>query len=262
MILSRRNLVLHILFLLSLIFAQNSLSALDRPKQNLKGVDYKLAANVADAIATDTTGKEVDLIELIKVRPTILLPVYYRCPRLCGILFDSLFAVVKDIPLKLGEDYQIIAFSFNPKEKIEDSTKKLDEYVAKYKLNKDGLKFLIADKPNIDNVMQSIGFIYQEDGNDYAHAAVAVFVSPTGKITHYFTGVAFEPKAMRLALIESSEGKLGTILDHVLLYCYRFDQYEGRYSIIASRVVRMGTVTIVIMIALFMFRFVRKKQLK
>lgn len=262
MILCRRNLVLHILVWVSLIFTHNSLSALDRPKQNLKGVDYKLANNVADAIIVDSNGKERKLSELLKDKPTILLPVYYRCPRLCGILFDSLLAVIKDIPLKLGEDYQIIAFSFNPKETTEDSKKKLSQYVAKYNLNRDGLKFLIADKPNIDKVMQSIGFIYQEDGNDYAHAAVAVFVSPTGKITHYFTGVAFEPQAMRLALIESSEGKLGTILDHVMLYCYRFDQYEGRYSIIASRVVRMGTVAIVIIIAIFMFSYVRKNQLK
>jgi protein SCO1/2 len=82
-------------------------------------------------------------------------------------------------------------------------------------------------------------------------------VEPNGKIAQYFYGVEYSPKDLRFGIVQASQGKVGNVVDQVLLYCYHYDPRTGKYGAIVSRVLKVaGAVTVLILggFLIIMFR--------
>lgn len=183
----------------------------------------------------DHKGEVKKLEDIVKRnRPFIVVPVYYKCPRLCSLTLNELSNSLDEVELELGEDFSVLTVSFDPAEGPELAEAKgaayhetLENHSADFK----GWPFVVGAQENINTLMKQIGFNYAADGADFSHASVYMVASPEGKITRYFYGFPIKGKSLRLALVEASEGIIGSTLDRVLLYCFRFDHIKGQYTL-------------------------------
>jgi protein SCO1/2 len=108
--------------------------------------------------------------------------------------------------------------------------------------------------------MNQIGFGYVRDGNEFAHGSGIFVITPTGEISQYFTGIEFPASDVRLGLVEASKGRIGTPIDHVLLFCFRFDPTKGRYTLMAGNIMRAGgAITLLALIFIFVLTFRRRE---
>lgn len=193
----------------------------------------------------DSSGTDVRLGDLVKDKPVILSLVYYECPMLCTQVLNGLSASLRQLDsLAIGTDYDVVTISIDPKETPELSAKKKAAYVQALGAagGDRGWHFLTGDQPSIDAICESVGFryFYDEEVGEYAHAGGVVVLTPSGKVSRYFIDVVFPRLDMRLALVESSEGRIGSIVDAITLLCFRHDPATGKYGLVVTNVVRLG----------------------
>ncbi len=224
-------------------------------------IQQNLGAKVdIDAPFVDQDGKTVRLRDyMASGKPVLLSLAYYNCPSLCNFHLNGLNDAFKALQKPLGEEFQVVIISFDPKEKHELAAAKRESYLKEYG-RADGAKgwhFLTGEASSIEPLAKAIGFKYRwdEEQKQYAHAAAAYAISPDGTISRYFFGITFEPKALRLSMIEASKGQVGTLVDRLTLACFHWDPKEGRFTIAASRVMRAGGVMIILVLAAFLLPF-------
>lgn len=221
--------------------------ALEKPGEELKevGIDQKRGAWIdLDANFTTESGERKPLREILDpTKPAVLIPVYYGCMSLCGLALDGALDVFNQLTLILGEDYQIATVSFNVKDSpglAKAASERIGKQFKDPALAQKNWRFLVGEESSVMPLMDSIGFKFRPDGNDFAHASTLVLLTPEGQISQYFTGVVYPAFDLKLALIEASDGKVGTALDRALLYCFRFDPTQGKYIWFAFNIMRAG----------------------
>jgi protein SCO1/2 len=220
------------------------------------GIDQKLNAQVPlDAVFRDEEGRQVKLGDYFGKKPVVLSLVYYECPMLCTQVLNGAVAAFKVLNFTVGNEYEVVTLSFNPKETPAMAAAKKQTYLAKYGRPEGakGWHFLTGEKPAIDAVAGAVGFRYTFDqaSQQYVHASAIMVVTPEGRVSKYFYGIEYPPKDLRLGLIEASGGRIGTPVDQVLLYCYHYDPHSGKYSMVVMNVLRLGGVLTVALIAGF-----------
>jgi protein SCO1/2 len=222
------------------------------------GIDQKLNASVPlDATFRDETGRTLRLGEYFQGRkPVILSLVFYECPMLCNQVLNGLTATMKVMPLKLGEDFDVLTVSFDPRETSELAARKKESYVQRLQRpgTSAGWHFLTGDEANIKRLTEAVGFRYGYDArtNQFAHASGIMLLTPEGKVSHYFYGVEYGPKDVRLGLVEASAGRIGSPVDQLLLYCYHYDPATGKYAWVINIYRWGGAITVAGMIALLL----------
>lgn len=209
------------------------------------GIDQKLDALVPlDAVFRDEQGRQVKLSDYFGKRPVVLSLVYYECPMLCTQVLNGAVAAFKVLNFTIGDEYEVVTLSFNPKETPAMASAKKQTYLAKYG-RPEGVKgwhFLTGEQPAIDAVANAVGFRYTFDtaSQQYVHASALIVLTPQGRVSKYFYGIDYPPKDIRLGLIEASDGKIGSPVDQVLLYCFHYDPHAGKYSMVVLNVLRLG----------------------
>ncbi len=190
---------------------------------------------------TDSNGQQVLLSELID-RPTLVIPVYYRCRNVCNMLLGGLVEAIPDIKLKAGEDYRIVTFSIDTTEStdIAAHSKKTFMTALNNSIPYDSWTFLTGDDKNIRLVTDSAGYRFQKKGVDFLHPVAAFVVSGTGKIVRYLNGYRFAPLDLTMALIEASEDRIGHPIRTAISFCFSYDPAGRRYTFNLLRV--SGTV--------------------
>ncbi|MEX1024850.1 MAG: SCO family protein [Planctomycetota bacterium] len=194
---------------------------------------------------TDHTGERVRLGELITGdKPVVLALVYYECPMLCNLVMGGLVRALKALPLTVGEDFDVISISIDPEETPELAAGKRAGYVERYDRGDDGegWHFLVGEGAEIEAVAEAVGFGYTfvPGTGEYAHAAGITLLSPAGRVSHVLFGTEFSARDLRLALVESSAGRLGTTVDKILLRCFQYDPAKGQYGLAILTVIRLG----------------------
>jgi protein SCO1/2 len=231
-------------------------AAAENPAQTLK--DVGITPRIGERIPTDlafrdTEGQSLTLEKCVGERPLVLTPVYYRCPMLCGLELDGLVRCLRAIDLTVGQDFDIVTFSIDPHETADLAAAKHAKYVETYgrASAKSGWRFLTGDAEAVTRLCEAVGFraLYDEATGQYAHAAGILVLTPEGRISRYFYGVEFAPRDLRMALVEASTGKLGTLTDQVLLYCYAYDPTTGKYGMAIMNLVRAAGVMTVLTLA-------------
>jgi protein SCO1/2 len=217
------------------------------------GIEQHLDAQVPPDLAfVDDTGRAVKLGDYFGKKPLILNLVYYNCTMLCGEALAGLTGAMRLVKFDVGNEYDVITVSFNPRETPEIAAEKKKDYLKRYGRPgaASGWHFLTGPPESIDALTKAVGFQYQYDPRiqQYAHATAIMVLTPQGHISRYFYGVDFPPKDLRMGLVEASQGKIGNAVDQVLLYCYHYDPATGKYGAVVANILRLGAgVTIVLL---------------
>lgn len=214
---------------------------------------------------TDTEGATKPLKEFaLPGKPIVIAPVYYKCPRLCGLLLSGVYDLLNELPLKLAEDYSVLVVGFDPTETPSDAKKVMDKFNPRLfgdaKGGSGGIKYLTGTEGNVSALMNELGFKFMKDGEDFAHSAAVMILTSSGQISQYFTGIMFPQWDVRLSLVEASKGVVGTAIDHFLLYCFRFDAVKGRYTWAVLALLRVGGALTLIGLGVVYYLFGRRSR--
>jgi protein SCO1/2 len=199
------------------------------------GIDQRLGQQLPlDALFADEAGKPVRLGQYFGKRPVLLVLAYYNCPMLCTQVFNGLVSSLRVLPFDAGKDFDVVAVSFDPRDRPPDAAAKKKAYVEEYRRPgaSAGWHFLTGGEGSIERVTKAAGFRYRYDEStgQFAHAAAIYVATPGGKLSRYFYGIEYGPRDLRLAMVEASEGRIGSIVDQILLFCFHYDPKMGRYS--------------------------------
>lgn len=211
-----------------------------------------------DAMLVDEHGDTVIIGDLID-KPTILNFVYYRCPGICSPLMDGLADAMDGNDMILGEDYQALTISFDPREGSFLAVKKKNNYLnlmEKKEQAQEGWLFFTSDSASIARLTEAAGFRYKPTGNDFIHSATLIILDPKGKITRYMNGIYFLPFELKMSLLEAAEGKSGPTINRVLQYCYSYDPEGQKYVLNITKVSATLILffAVVLLLVLFLFR--------
>jgi protein SCO1/2 len=201
-------------------------------------------------------------------RPVILTLNYYRCPMLCGLMLNGLVDGLEQLEWTPGQEFEIVTVSINPLETPALAKEKKQNYIKRYGRPSAmaGWHFLTGREPEIDRLAETVGFrfVYDPVEKQYAHAAAIFVCTPDGRVARYLYGIEYPSKRLKLGLLEASEGKIGSTLDQLILYCYHYDPSNRRYSPVAMNIMRVGggaTASILaIALGLFWFREWRQRK--
>ncbi|MBL7557850.1 MAG: SCO family protein [Bdellovibrionaceae bacterium] len=234
----------------------------ERPKElDGVGIEEKLGSTVdMDLKFKNEKGEDVTLGSFYDGRhPVIISLVYYSCPGLCNFHLNGLVEGLKGLDWSPGEKFQVLAISFDAKETPDLGAGKKKSYMDVYERPQaeKGFHFLTADQATIDKITSSVGFKFKwnETEKEWAHSSAAIVTTPKGIISRYLGGIMFDPKDVKLALNEATEGKIGTFVDKMILYCFHYDPKENKYSLAAFNLVRLGGVGIVVILMLLLLPF-------
>lgn len=233
---------------------------LDEPPKDLRGIDItdKRGSSIPlDTPLMDHTGAAVRLGDYFDgERPVVLLMAYYTCPMLCGLALADLQKAARGLKLELGKDYRVVVLSFDHRNSVSDAAAKRDIYVndavpmaiehRRPSSPKDDVwPFLLATEQNARVVSDAVGFAYRliPETGEYAHPTALMVLTPTGSVSNYLYGrfgANYSEKDLRLAVMDASKGKVGSVFDKILWACYHYDPARGTWTMQAMTVMRIG----------------------
>lgn len=225
------------------------------------GIDQKLGTQLNLSLKfKDENNNEVSLDTFYHHhKPVIISLVYYSCPGLCNFHLNGLTDGLKEIDWSAGDKFEVLAISFDPKEGSDLALKKKQNYMTIYNRPEaeKGWHFLTANQETITQLTSSVGFKYKwnEKENEWSHASAAIVTTPEGVISRYLGGIQFEPKDVKLALNEASGGKIGTLVDKFILFCFHYDPQANKYALYAYNMVRLGGAIIILIMLIWLLPF-------
>jgi protein SCO1/2 len=225
----------------------------DRPPSHIKpeeliDVTFRQRLNERlplDIPFKDEYGRPVTLGKYFTgTRPVILAFVYYQCPMLCTQVMNGISASLRALPFTAGQDFDVVLVSFDPRDDPAAALEKKQKHLEYWKTEgqSGGWHLLTGAESSIAEVTRAAGFTYKWDSvtGQFAHVSGVLVATPDGTLSRYFYGVEFSPKELRLALVESGQGRVGKLIDELLLYCYHYDPETGRYGATVMNLVRLG----------------------
>jgi protein SCO1/2 len=223
-----------------------------------------------DLAFRDESGRSVQLREYFGQKPVVLAFVYYGCPMLCNQVQQGVVGTLRMLSFTPGSDYQVVFISFDSRETPDMAAGKKKTALSHFGRSgtDSGWHFLTGSQESIDAATHAANFRYNFSAktNLFAHASGVMVLTPDGRISRYFYGVEYPGRDMRLGLVEASAGKIGTPIDHVLLFCYQYDPTAATYSAAILRIIRLGGVLTILCIVggilIFRRRDARSQQTK
>lgn len=194
-----------------------------------------------DVSLHDESGETVPLSRFFDGKPVILVFEYLRCPNLCGLVLSGLFRGLAGTQLRSEQDYRVLAISIDPREGPAEAIAARQDYAAGFGAdNVAGWHFLTGTEADVRRVAGAVGFPYRWDAaiSQFAHPAGIIVMTPTGTVSRYLFGTDYEPLDLRLALADSSRGKVAAAATRLLLLCYAYDPKNGRYGLAVTRVLQ------------------------
>jgi len=222
------------------------------------GIDEKLDTQLPlDLKFTNQNGKDVTLGDYFEGdRPVIITLNYYRCPALCGLQLNGLVSTLKDLKWTAGENFRILTISFDPGETPQLAKLKQQGYLREYgrPAATSGWDFLVGKYEPVKAILDATGFKvkWNENQQQWAHTAGLIICTPKGRISRYLYGVMYDTKTLRLSLVEAGEGKIGSPLDQILLFCCHYDAEEGSYTASIFNLMRAAAVITLLILGTFL----------
>jgi protein SCO1/2 len=230
------------------------------------GIDQRVGEKLSlDLAFRDEGGAPVTLREAIRGKPTVLALVYYRCPMLCTLVLNGLLQALVDMTPSAGEQFNVVAVSFDPSEEAELARAKKAHYLKAYGRASagDGWRFLTGGSDSISRLCRETGFriSYDPVTRQYAHGSALIILTPEGAISRYLFGVSFPTRELRLSLVEASAGKIGTATDQFLLLCMRYDVATGKYGLAITRILQAAAAATVLVLGGLLVALSRRRKL-
>ncbi len=230
------------------------------------GIDEKLGGMIPmDLEFYDENGSAIHIGDYFTGdRPVILNLVYHNCPMLCNIMLESFTKTVRDMEFSPGSEFDILTVSFSAIETPDLAMRQKERYLDILDRDgaADGWHFLTGRDENIKKLAASVGFRfrYVEETREFAHPAALIFLSDSGTITRYIHGMSFPKQDVRRAIVEASEGRVGSTVDQIFLFCYRYDVTANSYVLQATRLMRLGGFLTLLVVVTGLFLFWRRER--
>ena len=231
------------------------------------GIDQRLNNQVPlDLMFNDENGQAVQLRQYFGSKPVILVLVYYQCPMLCSQVLNGFTGALNGIvKFNVGRDFDVVTVSFDPRDTAQNAAETKKRYMQRYRRPgaEQGWHFLTGRKDQIDALAGAVGFRYAWDPEiqQYAHASGVMLLTPAGKVAQYYYGIEYVPRDIQLGLVEASKGKIGNLVDQVLLYCYHYDPTKAKYGAAIFNILRLGALATVLVLGGFMLMMFRRDSL-
>ena len=229
------------------------------------GFDQNLGKSLPlDTLFFDDQGREVRLGDYFGERPVILTFVYYDCPMLCPMVLNGVAKSLGVLSFDVGQEFDVVAISIDPNETPEMAAGVKQTTVKRYGREEtaDGWHFLTGSEQAVRQVTDTAGFryAYLPETGEFAHASGMIVVTPEGTLAQYLYGLDFAPRHVQLALVEASSNQIGSVVDQLLLYCFRYDPKLGKYTVMITRILRLAGVLFILGLALFLW-IMRRRDL-
>jgi protein SCO1/2 len=200
----------------------------------------------------DETGRDVALRDFFGQKPVVLAFVYYSCPMLCDQVQMGVVGSLRMLSFNPGRDYEVLFVSFDSRDTPELAAEKKKTALSHFPRPEtaSGWHFLTGSKESIEAATKAANFRFTFDAksNLFAHASGVLLLTPDGRISRYFYGVEYPGRDMRLGLVDASAGKIGSPIDHVLLFCYHYDPTTAKYSASILKIIRVGGILTILCI--------------
>ncbi len=237
------------------------------------GVEQRLGQNLPMTSAwTDEGGRSGPLSTWINGKPVVFAEVYYQCTMLCPQVLQGLAAGLKTTTLLPGKDYEVVVFSIDPMDTVPNAVAQKSQFLAEagWKANAQAARavhFLTGSQAAIDAVSGASGFHYVRvpgpDGRmtQFAHSSVVMFATPQGKMSRYLSGIDYQSRDLRLALLDASAHRIGNPVDLLILYCCNYVPSVGRYTVSVTRVLELSGMVSVLAVVGMIFLLNHKPRL-
>jgi len=208
----------------------------------------------------DESGRSAQLRKYLGQKPVVLAFVYYSCPMLCDQVEQGVVGSLRMLSFNPGRDYEVVFVSFDSRETPQMAAAKKKSALSHFNRPETagGWHFLTGSQESVDAVTHAANFRYSfnQKTNVFAHASGVMILTPDGRISRYFYGVEYPGRDMRLGLVDASAGKIGTPIDHALLFCYQYDPATATYSASVLKIMRLAAVLTVLCLvsAILVFR--------
>lgn len=204
-------------------------------------LDHQIPLNL---VFRDAGGHTVRLGQYFGAKPVILSLVYFSCPMLCPMEEQGLLQTLKLLNFTAGKQFNVVTVSFDPRDTPQIAARKRSLYLHLYGRAEAarGWHFLTGDEASIAALTHAVGFHYKciPQTRMFAHAMAIMVLTPKGKLAQYFYGIKYPAGNLRLALVQASQGRIGSPVDEMILYCYRYNPSSGKYAIVISHVLLLG----------------------
>lgn len=220
------------------------------------GLEEKPGAFVPmDIVLADESGAPVMLGDLVD-RPVILSLVYYKCPNVCPRLISGVGDLIRRLDLDASKDYVTLMVSFDETDTPELAREKKEAYfnIVGKDFPESGWRFLTGDGENLRRLTEAVGFGFSKKDGHFVHPITLVILSKEGRIIRYLPGDSFLPFDVKMALLEASEGRVGSTAARVLLYCFSYDPEGKTYALNIIRIYAAVMSFFLIGFAVFLFR--------
>lgn len=210
----------------------------------------------------DDAGRTVKLSSFLGTGRAVVMTLNYSdCPGLCIAQLENLVETLRGTNAAgIGENYQIVTVSIDPREDSEKAARTKSKYLGLLRETsaEKHWHFLVGKQPEITALAKSVGYYYTYDKeNDrFNHPAVLYFIGGNGRLCRYLVDLGVEPKQFQLAVAEANEGKLTKSLAEAFVqFCYTYDASRNRYSADAKRIMTIGFSTFAVLAVGFLAPF-------
>lgn len=220
-----------------------------------------------DARFVDHEGHGLSLGDALGDRPVVLAFVYYECPMLCGLVLEGMVQSLRAVDFTTGQDFDVLVISIDPAETPALAAAKRANALKAFGLDPAdqaaaSWRFLVGDEADIRAVTEAAGFTYTylPGTDEWAHAAGITVLTPGGVVSRVLFGVEYAPRDLRLALVEASQGSIGTPIDQILLRCFHYDPTRGKYGLAILTIVRAAGLSTLGLLGFFVLRWIRRER--
>ncbi len=263
-----RNIIILVIF--NLLLASLYGQAVREDIRALQGIDISehLGKKIPlDLKFTDDSGQQRILSEFFDGETPVLLNLaYYECPMLCTFVLNGTVQGMQSLKWNAGKEYRVLTVSIDPRENSDLAARKKKIYLSALgrDIDPQGWVFAIGEEQPIKTLADAVGFEYywDEEMQQFAHPAALFVLSGDGTISRYLYGIEYKEQDLRLALLEASEGKIGSTIDRFILYCFHYDPDSRGYVLFASNVMKLGGVVTLLVLGLFLGLFWRKEIIR
>jgi len=232
--------------------------------ENVGIVEHRGDAVPSSLVFTDSLGRSVTMGEFFDgKRPVMLVMAYYDCPLLCTLVLNRVQRVLRELKWTAGDEFRVVTVSFDHANTTAMAREKQAMYLLGYdrEVTESAWPFLTGDVRNIRALTTAVGYHYKylPESGEFSHPAALVFLTPEGKVHNYLEKLDFTPGEVQIALAEAADGRIGTIFDRIVHYCFRYDPRTGRYTADAFNVMRIGASGCAVALAGFVVVMIRRR---
>jgi protein SCO1 len=216
----------------------------------------------------DSSGSNVSLGTYFEHRPVVMALVYYKCKMLCPQVLSGMAKTLRQVGFTPGKDYDIVVTSIDPMDTPADGAAEKTHFLESLGTPDAGanVHFLTGQQASITDLAAATGFNYVRvpgpDGkmDQFAHSSVIMIATPDGRMSKYLFGIDYQPRDVRLAVIQASTHHIGSVSDLILFYCCNYSPTAGKYTVSILRVMGLAAMGSLFMLLAMLYGLSRKPK--